>query len=129
MASWYTSAFESVFGVGAVESMTPPDVLARLPVSSKYSQDESTELFLLAENHPMVLVRKLDNDGLPKWARAIEASIEAGTARDERHRSNIDQTARDIQRDASKVGKRGASWLPVVGIVAAVVLLTRSGKR
>ena len=126
---WFSSAFEGIFGVGSVDSMTPTTVLERLPVRDKYSEAESRELFQLAREDPAELVRVLEADGHPKWAAAVQSSFESGVARDGRHLANVQQTARDIGRDAGTVGRTGASWLPVVGILAAVVLLTQSGKR
>lgn len=129
MASWFSSAFESVFGVGSVQSMGPLDVLQKLPVRTEYSAAEADDLKALAQRDPYELVRVLNDDGHPKWAAAVKSAADATTARDDRHQANIDQTAKDIKQDATKATRRGASWLPVVGIVAAVVLLTQSGKR
>lgn len=126
---WFSSAFEGLLGVGSVDSMTPTSVLERLPVRDKYTEAESQELFELAREDPQELVRVLDADGYPKWASAVRSSFDAGQARDARHMANIEKTGRDIGKDAGKVGRTGASWLPVVGILAAVVLLTQSGKR
>lgn len=109
--------------------MTPTAVLERLPVRDQYSEAESRELFELAREDPAELVRILKADGHPKWSAAIQSSFKAGKAREDRHLANIEKTGRDIGRDAGKVGRTGASWLPVVGILAAVVLLTQSGKR
>lgn len=129
MASWFSTAFESVFGVGTVSSMSPLDVLGKLPIRTEYSAAEVADLEALAKRDPYELVRVFNDDGHPKWAAAVKSAADATTARDDRHQANIDQTARDIKRDAKQATKRGTSWLPVVGIVAAVVLLTQSGKR
>jgi hypothetical protein len=126
---WFSEAFEGLLGVGSVDSMNPEAVLSRLPVRSEYSATEVAELEQLANEDPAELARIFEADGHPKWAAAIRSSFQAGEAREQRHQANIDQTARDIRRDASKVTRRGASWLPVVGILAAVVLLTQSGRR
>jgi len=126
---WWSSAFESLLGVGSVDSMTPAGVLARLPVRDEYTDAEARELYQLADDDPAELARVLDADGHPKWAAAIRSSYDAEAAREGRHVENIRKTGRDIGRDAGRVGRTGASWLPIVGIVAAVVLLTQSGKR
>ena len=123
---WFSDAFEGLLGVGSVDSMTPPEVLARLPVRDEYSAAESSELFELARNDPAELVRVLRVDGHPKWASAVQSSLGAEQSREQRHTENIDQTARDIGQDARKTGRRGASWLPVVGILAAVILVTQA---
>ena len=116
-------------GTGSVDSMTPPEVLSRLPVLDEYTEAESRELFELAREDPAELVRVLRVDGHIKWATAVQSSLSAEQARDDRHLSNIKQTGRDIGRDAGQAGRGGASWLPVVGILAAVILLTQSGRR
>ncbi len=126
---WFSSAFEGILGVGSVDSMTPTAVLERLPVRDEYTEAESRELYELAREDPAELVRVLEADGHPKWAAAVQSSFQADQARDRRHLANIKKTGRDIGRDAGKVGRTGASWLPVVGILAAVVLLTQSGRR
>ena len=108
--------------------MTPTAVLERLPVRDEYTEAESQELYELAREDPAELVRVLEADGHPKWAAAVQTSIDAGQARDGRHLANVRQTARDIGKDAGRVGKTGASWLPVVGILAAVILLTQARK-
>ena len=123
---WFASAFEGLLGVGSVDSMTPPEVLARLPVHDEYSEAESRELFELAQEDPAELVRVLRVDGHPKWSAAVQSSLSAEQSREQRHTENIDQTAHDIQRDARRTGRVGASWLPVVGILAAVVLVTQA---
>ncbi len=123
---WFSSTFESLLGVGSVDSMTPTAVLRQLPVRDEYTGAEAKELDQLASEDPTELVRVLNEDGHMKWAAAVQSSIDAGQARDGRHLANLKKTGQDIGRDAGKVGRTGASWLPVVGILAAVVLLTQS---
>ena len=123
---WFSQAFEGILGTGSVDSMTPPEVLARLPVRDEYTEAESRELSELAREDPAELVRVLRVDGHTKWAAAVESAADATTARDDRHQDNIKQTGRDIGRDAGQAGRGGASWLPVVGILAAVILVTQA---
>jgi hypothetical protein len=123
---WFSSAFEGLLGVGSVDSMTPTAVLRQLPVRDEYTEAEAKELDQLASEDPAELVRVLNEDGHTKWAAAVRSAVEAGVARDDRHLANVKQTGRDIGRDARTVGRTGASWLPVVGILAAVVLLTQA---
>ena len=123
---WFSSTFEALLGVGSVDSMTPTEVLERLPVRDEYTEAESRELFDLAREDPAELVRVLRVDGHPKWSTAVQSSLSAEQSREQRHTENIDQTARDIQLDARRAGRGGASWLPVVGILAAVILVTQA---
>lgn len=123
---WFSDAFEGLLGVGSVDSMTPSEVLARLPVRNEYTESESRELHKLAREDPYELVRVLNEDGHPKWAAAVKSAADATTARDDRHLANIKKTGRDIQEDVGGAGRTGASWLPVVGILAAVVLVTQA---
>ena len=122
---WFSSTFEALLGVGSVDSMTPTEVLARLPVRDEYSEAESRELSQLAKEDPYELVRVFNDDGYPKWAAAVKSAADATTARDDRHLTNIKKTSGDIVQ----AGRGGASWLPVVGILAAAILLTQSGRR
>ena len=115
-------------GTGAVEQPSPVDVLDRLPVDSEFSAAEAAELRNLARTDPGLLVDVLGERGKPKWAAAVRSSLYSTELRDERHRANVEQTARGIQRDAGQVVRRGPNWLLLGGIVAAAVLLTQSDR-
>ena len=125
---WFSQAFESVLGVGAVDQQTPAEVLERLPVDSEFSAAEAAELRDLARSDPGLLVDVLAERGKPKRAAAIRSSLDADQARDARHADNVRQTAEDIGRDARDAGRKGTNWIVVGGIVAAVVLLTQSDR-
>jgi len=49
---------------------------------------------------------------------------DATTARDDRR--HLAKKTADLGRNARQAGRGGASWLPMVGILAAVVLVTQA---